>query len=554
MRQFIFVRRGDQVASWKWQRGKLRIAALNGNDWSELSPAYWEEWKDANQVSDGLDAILLSDAADGFGLLPDWLSTASEEPSEWTFEQISDLADDEAFDAAAFVLTQGEVRRTVGAVEADSPVAYAVRSTCRFTLPKEEPKPAEPEPVEGDEDAAPGADAMSEDAGDTTSSGESAPSSFAPGASLLEIKRNADARKAEEDAKREKALRFKKLNIHPLVKRKCDRSVRDAYFKGIVFAALTDDLQVDEIERPLLSRIGSSLAIPSEDRRELVTYLQDAVNAAIKSGGEGVFAPLEECVKTLKEEPDAQIFVAEYVKVCGAHGLDGKSVREQFSHYIRPFVDAQFKLAFDTVCRVVERGKDVSDEDLATLADAIGDETVRYLMLDVLGDVGERFSSGRARNAAERARKKEIARREKVCEDFGKALDEIGESYKGKASLSDSQISGIEGKLDRFDKNDINVDEFSTRLVKRLTALSNATYEKKRKVLWGLIGLFVFAGAVRKDYSLGYFSSEYTPGTGSMLVSARVSSHEGFIREVNSFVDKCHKRLSRRKCSADVRS
>ena len=139
MKQFLFVRRGDQVASWKWQRGGLRIAALNGNEWSDFGSSYWNEWKDANQVTDGVDAILLSDSSDGFGVLPDWLS-ASDVASSWTLEQIAMLADDEAFGEAAFSLTQGKNKNMIG--EAGAAVSYVVQSTCKFVLPKEAAKPA----------------------------------------------------------------------------------------------------------------------------------------------------------------------------------------------------------------------------------------------------------------------------------------------------------------------------------------------------------------------------------------------------------------------------
>lgn len=139
MKQFLFVRRGNLVASWKWQRGGLRIAALNGNEWSDFCPSYWDEWKDANQVTDSVDVILLSDSPDGFGALPDWLSTLNV-ASSWTLEQIAMLADDEAFGEAAFSLTQGKNKNLIGEAEVAAP--YTVQSTCKFVLPKEAVKSA----------------------------------------------------------------------------------------------------------------------------------------------------------------------------------------------------------------------------------------------------------------------------------------------------------------------------------------------------------------------------------------------------------------------------
>lgn len=164
MKQFLFVRRDSQIASWKWQRGGLRIAALNGNEWSDFGPSYWDEWKDANQVTDVVDAILLSNAADGFGSFPDWLS-AVDAPSAWTIEQIVLLADDETFGETAFALTQGKNRKLIGDADSAAPVSYALQSTCQFALPKEETKPGAA-PAKPKEKSAPKSQACADSYGD----------------------------------------------------------------------------------------------------------------------------------------------------------------------------------------------------------------------------------------------------------------------------------------------------------------------------------------------------------------------------------------------------
>lgn len=485
MKQVLFVRRGDKIASWKWQRGGLRIAALDGNEWSDFTPAYWDAWKDANQVTDGIDAILLTDDAAGFGALPDWLAASSEESSGWSLEQIARLAADEAFDASAFVLTQGENRLTIGDATADSAASYALLSTCAFALPGNEPEPAPAEEPPPKEPLAP------------------PPKS---GMSLLSIKKGADARIAEAKARAEKEQKFKEQDIHPLVRAECDRNVREAYFRGVVFASLADDLQIDEAERPLLARIGNSLAIPPEDQHELATLLQKTVAAAVEAGGEGVFAPLEESVKMIADvSVRCRLFVAEYVKVCGARELDEENVKTQLKDFILPLMpDAGIKEeSVDTLYRVVKSGKDVSDRDLGAFARFLGDGAVLYFVLDVLGDVEERLS-------AERKRLKS------VCHDFKKALDELGEKFKMWKGLSDGYRNDIQKILSPYAKDDIDweadweklspVSDYQNLHGSKSAACKNAAY---RKLIWRIVGMLVFAEKdVNEEKTVGLLSWE----------------------------------------------
>lgn len=85
---------------------------------------------------------------------------------------------------------------------------------------------------------------------------------------LSECKRKADAKAAEVEAARKHAQLMAELDVHPLLKWGCDRSVRDAYFCGIVFAALADDVKVDADEHKEISRIGRSLELPDAESRK----------------------------------------------------------------------------------------------------------------------------------------------------------------------------------------------------------------------------------------------------------------------------------------------
>ena len=74
---------------------------------------------------------------------------------------------------------------------------------------------------------------------------------------LTDIKKNADAKAAEVEAAQKHAQLMAELDVHPLLKWGCDRCVRDAYFCGVVFAAMTDDAEIDDKERKAIARIVS---------------------------------------------------------------------------------------------------------------------------------------------------------------------------------------------------------------------------------------------------------------------------------------------------------
>lgn len=215
---------------------------------------------------------------------------------------------------------------------------------------------------------------------------------------LSDIKKNADAMAAEVEAARKHAQLMVELDVHPLLKWGCARDVRDAYFCGVVFAALTDDVEIDENERKACERIGRSLALSAEEIEELISGVAKTVKAATETadpttgavGGE-VFAVLEECAVSLADDKIFRMFLAEYVKVCGTKKFDAKDVKNQLSSHVtskigrdlNQFIDEGL---FDALCRGVRSGRDFNRDDLLRLADWLGEDATRYLMLDVFED------------------------------------------------------------------------------------------------------------------------------------------------------------------------
>lgn len=146
MGQVLFVLKEGQVAFWKISRGSLVCGTLSGNRWNDFTSSYWDEWSEANQVGDSVDAILLSDKPNGFGTLPEWLQDRSK-PSAWTVALLGKLANDAEFKDKGLVLSQRKAKFTLA--DGDAPECYSLTSSLKFTLPKEEPKKdvARPEPA-----------------------------------------------------------------------------------------------------------------------------------------------------------------------------------------------------------------------------------------------------------------------------------------------------------------------------------------------------------------------------------------------------------------------
>ena len=146
MKQVLFVLKEGRIAFWKYSRSSLARGTLNGNSWNDFTPSYWDEWSEANQAGDSVDAILLSDKPNGFGTLPEWLQ-GGEDPSAWTVALLGKLANDAEFKDKGLVLTQGKTKFTIA--QGDAVETYSLSSSLKFTLPKDEPKKevAKPEPA-----------------------------------------------------------------------------------------------------------------------------------------------------------------------------------------------------------------------------------------------------------------------------------------------------------------------------------------------------------------------------------------------------------------------
>lgn len=92
---------------------------------------------------------------------------------------------------------------------------------------------------------------------------------------------------------------------HTIVKMGCERNVRDAYFQGLVFAAVANDDQIDESERVRLQELGEALELTPEDVAEAIQCLTGMDDDA-KMG------VIEECARQLTNVEVAECFLKEF--------------------------------------------------------------------------------------------------------------------------------------------------------------------------------------------------------------------------------------------------
>ena len=133
------------------------------------------------------------------------------------------------------------------------------------------------------------------------------------------LKRNKDKQLAAE----------KKLAAqHAIVKMGVDRNVREAYFQGLVFAAVANDDAIDEAERARLMGLGDSLEIPAEVISEMCQSLAEADDDTKMSA-------IEECARQLTEVAVAECFLKEFEEIW----LLGGGAKGEFDEFKTQLVD-----------------------------------------------------------------------------------------------------------------------------------------------------------------------------------------------------------------------
>ena len=161
---------------------------------------------------------------------------------------------------------------------------------------------------------------------------------------------------------------------HPLLKLGVERDARDAYFDGLVFAALSDDEKIEEPERDYLAKAAQSLAIPEDEIDErLQNFIKsDPLNCGM------------EAVKSLpgKDGEVAKLFLCEFSRVWSSHHQSVDDLcewRKQLSAWMHVFYDEAFFAKFDDVVAKV-----LTDPTAVyALCDDFDDDVIRYLFSEI---------------------------------------------------------------------------------------------------------------------------------------------------------------------------
>lgn len=161
---------------------------------------------------------------------------------------------------------------------------------------------------------------------------------------------------------------------HPLLKMGVERDVRDAYFDGLVFAALSDDEKIEEAERDYLAKAAQSLAIPEDEIDEILQNFikSDPLNCGM------------EAVKSLpgKDGEVAKLFLCEFSRVWSSHHQSVDDLcewRKQLSAWMHVFYDEAFFAKFDDVVAKV-----LTDPTAVyALCDDFDDDVIRYLFSEI---------------------------------------------------------------------------------------------------------------------------------------------------------------------------
>ncbi len=161
---------------------------------------------------------------------------------------------------------------------------------------------------------------------------------------------------------------------HPLLRMGVERDVRDAYFDGLVFAALSDDEKIDEPERDYLAKVAQSLDIPGDEIEErLQNFIKsDPLNCGM------------EAVKSLpgKNGEVVKLFLCEFSRVWSSHHQSVDDLcewRKQLSAWMHLFYDETFFVKFDNVVAKVLTDPTAS----YALCDDFDDGVIRYLFSEI---------------------------------------------------------------------------------------------------------------------------------------------------------------------------
>ena len=343
--------------------------------------------------------------------------------------------------------------------------------------------------------------------------------------SLLKRKQEKDRKAAEEAARLAEEKKLQDLAVHPLVKDGCSRDVMDAYFQGLVFAAIADDDKIDENERPLLVEIGTSLGMSGEE-------VEGTIKGVQSLDDDGKISLVEECVAALKDnEVGVKLFFAQFIQIWTSHEHDKEELGEylgKFAKWTGVGLDQEKRKA---ILAAIAGGKGL-DEGLYVLAEWMGDEALKYFVVRRHGDVSAVLGRQKEIQAAKNKEEQKKLGTQKLIEAIGRKAEELKHEYKDRPILLGNRLDGLRKIIPVCD---IGWKDVFVTIVNDLKELPNNSSDTtailRRKVVWKIACAFYV-------FRKGKFSLEVLDEIHGLFVAANSSTAETYLEKVVDFLKK----------------
>lgn len=218
--------------------------------------------------------------------------------------------------------------------------------------------------------------------------------------------------KAEAKAKAKAAGRAKakaeaeqrKLTIHPVFNKNYGRDTCDAYFYGLVFAAIADDEKVDSEELVILNGVAKSMNLGECD-------VDDAIALIAKMSVDDKLRLIEECVCAVKDhESIVKLFYAQFAELWMTGEYDLAELKD-YAVMFKGWTGVEFSSEqLKDLNAVVSNSAELNSalDDLSTW---MGISELKYFVFKRYGDVTNRVEQSQAirRDAEEAANRKVVA-------------------------------------------------------------------------------------------------------------------------------------------------
>jgi len=201
---------------------------------------------------------------------------------------------------------------------------------------------------------------------------------------LRQWKEAENQRQAEEAAQRALNERIAELSVHPLVRAGQGRDVREAYFYGLVYAGICDDLKIDETEERLLATVGSALVLDADYVSEAVSHVRNVDNDTKMA----LFAETLCIIKGLSPVELRRLFAAEFAKVRLLHAENEPDLAADFKE-IGEGIGMSLESDLDALKNVIKAGASATMKDIDKASVLLGDEVVKYLVVHEMGRIDD---------------------------------------------------------------------------------------------------------------------------------------------------------------------